>query len=93
MQIDIGIPEEKRTKIVEGLGHVLADHYTLYLMTHNFHWNVKGPMFTTLHTLFEEQYQELAIAVDDLAERIRALGAPAPGTYKQFVELSNIEEI
>jgi starvation-inducible DNA-binding protein len=71
---------------------VLADTYTLYMKTHNFHWNVKGPMFQTLHLMFEQQYNELWLAVDAVAERIRALGFPAPGTYKQFVALSSIKE-
>lgn len=92
MEIDIGIPESDRRKIAEGLSRLLADSYTLYLKTHNFHWNVKGPMFQTLHTLFETQYTELAAAVDEIAERIRALGEPAPGSYKQFAALSSIEE-
>jgi len=92
MQIDIGIPNEQRQQIADGLSRLLADTYTLYLKTHNFHWNVTGPMFTTLHTLFEEHYTELATAVDEIAERIRALGVVAPGSYKQFAELSSIEE-
>ncbi len=92
MEINIGITEEQREKIAEGLSRLLADSYTLYLKTHNFHWNVTGPMFTTLHTLFETHYTELAMAVDEIAERIRALGMPAPGSYKQFAELSAIEE-
>lgn len=92
MKIDIGIKENDREKIAEGLSHLLADTYTLYLKTHNFHWNVKGPMFQTLHMMFETHYMELAEAVDDIAERIRTLGFPAPGTYKQFVELSSIKE-
>ncbi|WP_259780946.1 Dps family protein [Aestuariispira ectoiniformans] len=92
MQIDIGIPEENRKKIAEGLSRLLADSYTLYLKTHNFHWNVTGPMFNTLHTMFEQQYTELATAVDEIAERIRALGEPAPGTYAQFAELTSIRE-
>lgn len=92
MQIDMGIPNEQREKIAEGLSRLLADSYTLYLKTHNFHWNVTGPMFTTLHTMFEEHYTELATAVDEIAERIRALGVVAPGSYKQFAELSSIEE-
>ncbi len=79
MMIDIGIQEEDRKKIVDGLSRLLADTYTLYLKTHNFHWNVTGPMFNTLHVMFEQQYTELAIAVDDIAERIRSLGFPAPG--------------
>ena len=92
MKIDIGIPEEQRTSIVEGLGRLLADSYTLYLKTHNFHWNVTGPMFTTLHLLFEQQYTELATAVDLIAERIRSLGAPAPGSYRDFGRLSKVPE-
>ncbi len=92
MKIDIGISQADREKIANGLSHLLADTYTLYLKTHNFHWNVKGPMFQTLHLMFEGQYQELALAVDDIAERIRTLGFPAPGTYKQFAEMSSIKE-
>lgn len=90
--IDIGINEKDRAKIVEGLSHLLADTYTLYLKTHNFHWNVKGPMFNTLHLMFEAQYNELALAVDLVAERIRALGYPAPGTYSEFAKLTSIPE-
>lgn len=92
MQIDIGIAEQHRRQIAEGLARLLADSYTLYLKTHNFHWNVTGPMFSTLHALFEEHYTELATAVDEIAERIRALGVAAPGSYKQFSQLSSIEE-
>ena len=92
MSINIGISESHRSQIAQGLSRLLADSYTLYLKTHNFHWNVTGPMFQTLHTLFETQYTELALAVDQIAERIRALGFPAPGTYKQFSELSSIPE-
>lgn len=92
MKIDIGISEENRGEIAEGLSRLLADTYTLYLQTHNFHWNVKGPMFQTLHLMFETQYTELATAVDLIAERIRALGFPAPGTYAEFVRLGSIEE-
>ncbi len=92
MEIDIGIEEMQRKKIAEGLSCLLADSYTLYLKTHNFHWNVTGPMFTTLHTLFETHYTELALAVDEIAERIRALGMPAPGSYQQFAKLSSIPE-
>jgi starvation-inducible DNA-binding protein len=92
MKIDIGIPEKERRAIAEGLSRLLADTYTLYLKTHNFHWNVTGPMFTTLHALFEEEYTELATAVDEIAERIRALGMPAPGSYQQFMKLSSIKE-
>lgn len=92
MQIDIGIAEQHRKEIAEGLARLLADSYTLYLKTHNFHWNVTGPMFSTLHALFEEHYTELAMAVDAIAERIRALGVAAPGSYQQFSELSSIKE-
>lgn len=92
MKIDTGITEADRQKIAEGLAKLLADSYTLYLKTHNFHWNVTGPMFSTLHTLFETHYTELATAVDEIAERIRALGVVAPGSYKQFSELSTIKE-
>lgn len=92
MKINIGIPEEKRQKVAVQLSKLLADTYTLYLKTHNFHWNVTGPMFQTLHTMFETQYNELALAVDEIAERIRALGVFAPGTYKKFRELSSIVE-
>jgi starvation-inducible DNA-binding protein len=91
-QIDIGIKTRDREKIAQGLSRVLADTYTLYLKTHNFHWNVEGPMFNTLHLMFMEQYTELWNALDLIAERIRALGFPAPATYKQFTELSSIEE-
>jgi starvation-inducible DNA-binding protein len=90
--IDIGINEADRKQIAEGLSRLLADTYTLYLKTHNFHWNVTGPMFNTLHLMFEGQYNELAAAVDLIAERIRALGVPAPGSYKAFARLSSIEE-
>lgn len=92
-EIDIGINELNRNEIAKGLARLLADSYTLYLKTHNFHWNVVGPQFNTLHTMFEEQYSELAIAVDDIAERIRALGVKAPGSYHQFNELTRIEEV
>ena len=92
-QINIGIPEEQRAKIAEGLSRLLADSYTLYLMTHNFHWNVTGPMFNTLHTMFMTQYTEQWTALDAIAERIRSLGFPAPGTYKEFVKLASIEEV
>lgn len=92
MEINIGIKEEQRKQIAEGLSRLLADTYTLYLKTHNFHWNVKGPMFSQLHLLFEQHYTELATAVDDIAERIRALGFPAPGTYAAFSRLSSIKE-
>lgn len=93
MKIDIGINEKDRKAIAAGLNRLLADTYTLYLMTHNFHWNVKGPMFNTLHLMFETQYNELALAVDLIAERIRALGEPAPGTYSEFAKLSSIKEV
>src|SRR5438128_3648038 len=92
VQIDIGIPEGERTKIAAGLSRLLADTYTLYLKTHNFHWNVTGPMFQTLHLMFETQYNELALAVDLIAERIRALGYPAPATYGAYAKLSSIRE-
>ncbi|MCA1994097.1 MAG: DNA starvation/stationary phase protection protein [Coleofasciculus sp. S288] len=92
MPIDIGIEENDRREIAQGLSKLLADTYTLYLKTHNFHWNVTGPMFQTLHLMFEQQYNELALAVDLIAERIRALGFPAPGTYKEFANLSSIRE-
>lgn len=92
MKIDIGISEANRTKVAEGLSHLLADSYTLYLKTHKFHWNVTGPMFQTLHLMFETQYTELATAVDLVAERIRALGFFAPGSYVEFVKLSSIKE-
>ena len=92
MNIDIGIDAKQRKAIAAGLSRVLADSYTLYLKTHNFHWNVTGPMFQTLHLMFETQYNELALAVDLVAERIRALGVAAPGTYKQFIALSAIRE-
>jgi len=90
--IDIGISEDARKQIGEGLSRLLADTYTLYLKTHNFHWNVTGPMFNTLHLMFETQYTELALAVDLIAERIRALDFPAPGSYKQFATLTSIKE-
>jgi starvation-inducible DNA-binding protein len=90
--IDIGISEKDRRKIAEGLSHLLADTYTLYLKTHNFHWNVTGPMFNTLHLMFEQQYNELALAVDQIAERIRALGFPAPGSYSAYAKLSTVKE-
>src|SRR6476646_9898342 len=92
MKVDIGIEENARKEIAEGLSRLLADTYTLYLKSHNFHWNVTGPMFQTLHLMFETQYNELALAVDLIAERIRALGFPAPGTYAEFTKLSSIKE-
>jgi starvation-inducible DNA-binding protein len=91
--INIGISEAQRGKISQGLSKLLADSYTLYLMTHNFHWNVTGPMFNTLHVMFMEQYTEQWTALDAIAERIRSLGFPAPGTYKEFVKLASIEEV
>jgi len=84
--------DKKTSEVVDALGRLLASSYTLYLKTHNFHWNVKGPMFTTLHTLFELEYTELALAVDAIAERIRSVGAPAPGTYGAFQALSAVKE-
>ena len=92
MAIDIGISEEDRKSIVDGLSRLLSDTYVLYLKTHNFHWNVTGPAFRTLHLMFEEQYNELALAVDSIAERIRALGFPAPGAYSVYARLSSIKE-
>jgi len=92
MQIDIGINTEHRANIAHHLSKLLADSYILYLKTHNFHWNVKGPMFTSLHLLFEQEYTELAAAVDVIAERIRALGEAAPGSYAQFSEITSIRE-
>lgn len=91
-KIDIGIKDKDRKAIADGLSRLLADTYTLYLKTHNFHWNVTGPMFQTLHLMFETQYNELALAVDQIAERIRALGYPAPGTYADYAKLSSIRE-
>ena len=90
--IDIGLSAGERRKIAEGLGHMLADAFTLYLKTHNFHWNVTGPMFNALHTMFETQYTEQWTALDETAERIRALGFNAPGSYREFVALSSIAE-
>lgn len=90
--MDIGIKEQDRKAIAEGLSRLLADTYSLYLKTHYFHWNVTGPMFNTLHLMFETQYNELALAVDLVAERIRSLGIYAPGTYSQFVKLTTISE-
>jgi len=91
-QIDIGISVQERAAIAKTLSHLLADEYTLYLKTHKFHWNVTGPMFNTLHLMFEQHYMESALAVDLVAERIRALGHPAPGSYHEFAELSSIPE-
>jgi starvation-inducible DNA-binding protein len=93
MTINIGISDAARAKIAKGLSQLLADSYTLYLMTHNFHWNVKGPQFNSLHAMFMTQYTEQWTALDQIAERIRALGHPAPGTYREFVRLASIEEI
>jgi starvation-inducible DNA-binding protein len=90
--IDIGIDEQTRREIAGSLSRLLADTYTLYLKTHNFHWNVTGPMFQTLHLMFETQYNELALAVDLIAERIRALGFPAPASYREFARLTSIRE-
>jgi starvation-inducible DNA-binding protein len=92
-KIDIGIEKQDRIKIAEGLKRLLADSYTLYLQTHNFHWNVTGPQFRELHLMFEEHYTELATAVDEIAERIRTLDVAAPGTYKAFAELSSVKEV
>ena len=92
MEIDIGIAEQDRAAIAEGLSRLLAATYTLYLKTHNFHWNVTGPMFNTLHTMFMTQYTELWTALDEIAERIRALGYPAPGSFSQFAQLASIKE-
>ena len=92
MKIDIGISDKERKAIAAGLSQVLADTYTLYLKTHNFHWNVTGPMFQTLHLLFMDLYNEQWVAVDLVAERIRALGFPAPGTYSEFAALTSIKE-
>ncbi len=91
-RIDIGINERDRKKIADGLSRLLADSYTLYLKTHNFHWNVTGPQFNSLHNMFMTQYTEIWNALDMIAERIRSLGYPAPGSYKQFVALSSIPE-
>jgi starvation-inducible DNA-binding protein len=92
MSINIGITDKDRKAVAAGLSKVLADSYTLYLKTHNYHWNVTGPMFNTLHQMFETQYTELALAVDEIAERIRALGVFAPGSYKAFFKLTDIKE-
>ena len=92
LTIDIGIDEADRQAIAQGLSRLLADSYTLYLKTHNYHWNVTGPMFQTLHLMFEAQYNELALAVDLIAERIRSLGTVAPASYREFLELSSVLE-
>ena len=91
--IHIGIPTKDRERIAAGLSHLLADTYSLYLQTHNFHWNVEGPMFNTLHLMFETQYNELWLAVDTVAERIRSLGFHAPGTYRELTALSSIDDV
>ena len=91
--IDIGISDKDRAAIAQGLSKLLADTYTLYLTTHNFHWNVTGPMFNTLHAMFMTQYTELWNAVDPIAERIRALGHPAPGSYAQFGKLTSLKDV
>lgn len=90
--IAIGISDEARLEMAAGLSRVLADSYTLYLKTHNYHWNVVGPMFHSLHAMFMEEYTELSLAVDEIAERIRALGEPSPGSYREFARLTSIEE-
>lgn len=90
--IDLGMTDGQRRAIADGLARLLADTYTLYLKTHNFHWNVTGPQFNSLHLMFETQYNELALAVDLIAERIRALGEPAPGSYSAYARLSSIKE-
>jgi starvation-inducible DNA-binding protein len=92
MELNIGIDPKQREKIAGGLSKLLADSYSLYLKTHNYHWNVTGPQFNTLHTMFEGQYTELATAVDEIAERIRALGIKAPGSYSHFAKLTAIDE-
>ena len=92
MVLNIGISNEDRQEIASGLSKLLADSYTLYLKTHNFHWNVEGPQFNTLHLMFEQYYTELALAVDEIAERIRALGIKAPGSYSAYAKLASIDE-
>ena len=92
MNIDIGIGETERMEITEGLSRLLGDTYLLYIRTHGYHWNVTGPQFNTLHLMFEQQYSELALAVDQIAERIRALGFPAPASYAEFSRLSSLSE-
>jgi starvation-inducible DNA-binding protein len=92
MEIDIGIEEADRKEIAEGLSQLLADTYLLYVKTHGYHWNVTGPLFNTLHLMFETQYNELALAVDQIAERIRALGFPAPASYGEFSRLASVPE-
>ncbi len=93
LNIDIGISAKDRAKIAQGLSELLADSYALYLMTHNFHWNVTGPQFNSLHTMFMTQYTEQWAALDLIAERIRSLGYPAPGTYKEFAKLASVKEV
>lgn len=92
MELNIGISNEDRQAVASGLSKLLADSYTLYLKTHNFHWNVEGPQFNSLHLMFEQHYTELATAVDEIAERIRALGVKAPGSYSEFAKLASIDE-
>lgn len=92
MDLNIGISNDDRHKIADGLSRLLADTYTLYLKTHNYHWNVEGPLFNTLHLMFEDHYTEMAAAVDELAERIRALGVKAPGSYTAYAELADVKE-
>lgn len=92
MEISLGISNQHREQIAAGLAGLLADSYTLYLKTHNYHWNVEGPLFNTLHLMFEAQYTELALAVDQIAERIRALGIKAPGSYSEFAKLTSVDE-
>jgi len=90
--IEMGIPADERSAVAQGLSRLLADTYTLYLKTHNYHWNVTGPMFSSLHLMFETEYMELALAVDEIAERIRALGVRAPASYREFSALATITE-
>lgn len=92
MSLNTGIEEGKKREIAKGLSKLLAETYTLYLKTHKYHWNVTGPMFQTLHLMFEQQYTELALAVDQLAERIRVMGVKAPGSYQEFTELSSVKD-
>lgn len=92
MQLNTGINESKRTQIAEGMSTLLAETYTLYLKTHKYHWNVVGPMFQTLHVMFEQHYNDLALAVDEIAERIRVLGEKAPGSYAEYAKLSAVKE-
>lgn len=92
MSLNIGIEDNKRVAIANGLSKLLAETYTLYLKTHKYHWNVTGPMFQGLHVMFEGHYNDLSLAVDSIAERIRVLGEMAPGSYKEFSELSSVKE-